>query len=108
VADTLSKILYKAKISRYIKKLGNFEGDNLINFNFADNTLIFLNVDTKMIDALKLLLIGYEHLTCLKINFIKSEMVPLNLQINSSYANILGCKISSFSITYLGMPLHRK
>jgi hypothetical protein len=89
VADTLSKFLYKAKISRYIKKLGNFEGDNLINFNFADNTLIFLNVDTKMIDALKLLLIGYEHLTCLKINFIKSEMVPLNLQINSLFVKFL-------------------
>jgi hypothetical protein len=44
-----------------------------------------------MIDVLKLLLIGYGHLIGLKINFTKSEMVPLNLtdQESNLYANIL-------------------
>jgi hypothetical protein len=43
VADSLSKILTKVKIAGYIA----------INLNFADDTLIFLKADSKMIDALK-------------------------------------------------------
>jgi hypothetical protein len=49
-----------------------------------------------------------ENLSGLKINFIKSEIVPLNLtkEEGIQYANILECKVSSFPITYLGVPLH--
>jgi hypothetical protein len=77
VVDTLSKKLYKTKSLGYIKNLKNFEGDNIINFNFADDTFIILSANTRMMDALKFLLIRYEHLT--KINFTKSELVQLNL-----------------------------
>jgi Reverse transcriptase (RNA-dependent DNA polymerase) len=108
VADTLSTILSRAKTLGYITGLGNFEGNNLINLNFADDTLIFLAPDSKIIDAFKLLLLGFENLSGLKINFTKSEIVPLNLtkEEGIQYNNILGCKVSSFSITYLGVPLH--
>lgn len=64
----------------FIQGLGNF-GNNkcILNLNFADDTLIFLKADPKMAEALKLLLIGFELLSGLKINFSKSEMVPLHL-----------------------------
>jgi Reverse transcriptase (RNA-dependent DNA polymerase) len=108
VADCLSKMIQKAKISGYIKGLGNFENDNLINLNFADDTLLFITADTRIIDVVKLLLIEFENLSGLKTNFTKSELVPLNLtsQKIMQYANILGCKISSLPINYLGVPLH--
>jgi hypothetical protein len=42
VVDILLKILTKAKKKvGYIKGLGNFEGNNLINLNFVDDTSIF-------------------------------------------------------------------
>jgi hypothetical protein len=108
VVDTLSKMITKAKSQGYIKGLGSFAGNSPINLNFADDTLIFLVADTKIIDAFKMLLIGFENLSGLKINYTKSELVPLNLtQIEGlQLANIIGCKIVTLPITYLGVPLH--
>jgi hypothetical protein len=61
-----------------------------------------------MVAALKLLLVGFEHMLGLKINYSKSEMIPLNLQETESnrLANIIGCKIGILPIKYLGVPLH--
>jgi hypothetical protein len=69
---------------------------------------MFVTANTRIIDALKLLLVGFEDLSGLKINLTKSELIPLNLSGHEDlqYANILGCKISSFTINYLDVPLH--
>jgi hypothetical protein len=56
-------MLHKVKESGYIKGLGKFEEDNLITLNFIDDTLLFLTIDTRIIDALKLLLVGFENLS---------------------------------------------
>jgi hypothetical protein len=82
--------------------LGKFEGDNLVNLNFVDDTLIFLLANTRMLGALKMILLG------LKINISKSKLVPLNLASHEGlhYANFIGCKLSSFTINCLGVPLH--
>jgi hypothetical protein len=63
-----------------------------------------------MVAALKLLLVGFEYLSGLKINYSKSEMIPLNLTETESYrlANVIGCKIGTLPIKYLGVPLHWK
>jgi hypothetical protein len=55
-----------------------------------------------------MLLIGFENLSGLKINYTKSELVPLNLTQSegSQITTIIGCKIVSLPITYLGVPLH--
>jgi hypothetical protein len=57
---------------------------------------------------LKWILLGYEDLSGMTINFIKSELVPLNLTEleGSQLAEQLRCKVSSLSLMYLGMPLH--
>jgi Reverse transcriptase (RNA-dependent DNA polymerase) len=52
VSDTLSKILTNAMSARYIKGLGNFNGKSILNLNFADDTLIFIQADFKMVEAL--------------------------------------------------------
>jgi hypothetical protein len=52
-------------------------------------------------------LLGYEDLSGMKINFVRSELVPLNLTKSegSQLAEQLGCKVFSLSLMYLGMPL---
>jgi hypothetical protein len=94
----------------YIKGLGNFNGKSVLNLNFADDTLIFLQADYKMIEDLKYLLLGFEELSGLKINYSKSSLVPLNVtnQDGIDYANFLGCELSNLPITYLGIPLYWK
>jgi hypothetical protein len=54
-----------------------------------------------------MLLLGFENLLGLKINFTKSEMMSLNLTDEEGirYANILGCKVSHFLLLIL-VPLH--
>src|SRR4051812_25535230 len=50
----------------------------------------------------------FEALSGLKINFHKTDLVPINLpeaDINQ-FAQIFCCKIGSFPFKYLGVPLH--
>ena len=56
-----------------------------------------------MLENLKFLLLGFEIVSGLKINFDKSEMVALNISVvhANSLAHQLGCKLSSLPITYL-------
>jgi hypothetical protein len=61
-----------------------------------------------MIEALQLILLYFENLSGLKINFTKSTLIPLNISDEEGllYANILGCEMNKSPITYLGVPLH--
>ena len=107
VADTLSQIFTKAEKEGYIKGLGNFHNKDIINLNFADDTLLFIKADYKMIETRKWIFIGFENWSGLKVNFTKSEIIPLNISEAEGIelAHILGCKIGKFPITYLGVPL---
>lgn len=94
-----------------ISGLGSFQNiTKVLNLYFADDTLVFLEANPLMVENLKFLLIGFESLSGLKVNFHKSALVPLN--ISSDLANNLtvqlGCQLSSLPITYLGVPLHWK
>jgi hypothetical protein len=63
-----------------------------------------------MLEALKLILVGFENLTELKINYAKSEIISLNISEQESIeiAQLYGCKISKFLIKYLGFLYIRK
>jgi hypothetical protein len=64
----------------YIKGLsskGEFSG--LVNFHFADDNLLFLESNFRYIESLKWILITFEDISGLKINFEKCKMVPLNI-----------------------------
>ena len=108
VADALSRILSKAQSAGLISGLGT--NIKVLNLHFADDTLLFLEVNSLIVERLKFLLLGFENLFGLKINFEKSELIPLNLstQEASLLASQLNCKISTLPITYLGVPLHWK
>jgi hypothetical protein len=50
----------------------------------------------------------YERISGMRINFHKSELVPLNLEQNKAHwlAHIFSYPLGSFPIKYLGVPLH--
>ena len=53
-----------------------------------------------------MLLLCFQAVTSLKVNALKSEMVPIGEVPNVSVlAEILGCQVRSLPMTYLGMPL---
>ena len=109
VVDVLHKSLQKIQSAGFIHGLGQFPPiGSVLNLQFADDTLIFLQAEPRMVEALKLHLTAFENLSGMKIYFAKSEMIPLNLSDNdgSLLADIFGCKISSLPLLYL--PLHYK
>jgi hypothetical protein len=57
-----------------------------------------------------LLLVDFENLSGLKINYSKSEVISLNLieQEGNTLSTRLGCKVWTLPIKYLGVPLHWK
>jgi Reverse transcriptase (RNA-dependent DNA polymerase) len=89
-------------------KVGSFNG--ILNLHFADDTLLFLEAKDEFIEALKWILIAFEDLSGLKINFDKCEIVPLNISDDQGIhlTNYLGCKLTHLPLTYLGVPLHFK
>uniref|UniRef100_A0A2N9FN40 Reverse transcriptase zinc-binding domain-containing protein n=1 Tax=Fagus sylvatica TaxID=28930 RepID=A0A2N9FN40_FAGSY len=73
---------------------------------FADDTLIFSDANPEHIFNLRLLFTWFEAISGLRINFNKSEMVPVGSVINvDGLAAIMGCKIISLPMNYLGLPL---
>ena len=73
---------------------------------FADDTLIFSDAKPDHTFNLRLLFTWFEAVLGLKINFNKSEMVPVgNVPDLKDLAGIMGCKIIQIPMTYLGLPL---
>lgn len=102
MADALNKILNRVQHGGFISGLGSFHNiSKVLNLQFADDTLIFLEANSFMLDNLKFLLLGFEIVSSLRINFDKSEMVALNIYDahSNSLAHQLGCKFFSLPIT---------
>lgn len=83
-------------------------GQKLLHLQYADDILLFLKADPLMVESIKWTLRAFEGILGLKINFSKSELVPINLQDSQMkyYAQILNCKVGSLPIKYLGLSLH--
>jgi hypothetical protein len=63
-----------------------------------------------MLERVKWALRAFDGLSGLKINFIKYELIALNIssKLASNFALELNCKLSSLSMKYLGLSLHWK
>jgi hypothetical protein len=58
---------------------------------------------------LKWILTCFEMMSGMRINYNKSELVPINPVGNEEsqrFADIFGCPVGNFPIKYLGIPLH--
>ena len=79
----------------------------MTHLQYADDTMIMVEGSELDIRNLKFLLICFEAMSGLKINFDKSEVVILGYseEDQQRIADNLNCRLASFPITYLGMPV---
>jgi Reverse transcriptase (RNA-dependent DNA polymerase) len=111
VSDVLHIILFNAEQQGFIKGVViDITNIKIMNLHFVDDTLLFLEASEYVIHALRWILIGFKNLSGMKINFIKYEMIPLNLNENegNQLVSIFECILGSLPISYLGIPLHWK
>ena len=73
---------------------------------FRSDMILFCNADEEQILHIWMLLLCFQAVTGLKVNALKSEMVPIGEVPNVHVlVEILGYRIGSLLMTYLGMPL---
>lgn len=72
-------MIHKAQSNKLFCGLANHIIDNgVVVLQYADDTIICLKHDIDGTRRMKLLLYMYEHMTGLKINFLKSEILTIN------------------------------
>jgi hypothetical protein len=107
--DGLSKMLSKAAKRGLIQGLlGDFRPGGILSLQYADDTILFSSAEESHIRNLKYILMWYEQISGMRINFHKSELVPMNIDPDIAHrlAHILCCPLGSFPLKYLGIPLH--
>ena len=120
--DPLSPMLFLVMMEVFSKMMKRAEGAGLLrgfrvasrqggglgvsHLLFTDDTILFCNADEEQILHVRMLLLCFQAVTGLKVNALKNEMVPIGEVPNVSIlAEILGCRVGSLPMTYLGMPL---
>ena len=74
---------------------------------YADDTLLIMQADARQLFFLKSLLSSFADSTGLKVNYKKSQMLPINVTTEKmqQLAHTFGCAIGSLPFTYLGLPM---
>ncbi len=113
VMEALSRMLDRAIDGGFISgfQVGSEEANLLMvsHLLFADNTLIFCEVDPNQILHLGFPLTWFEAISGLKVNLAKSEMIQVgDVPHVGELAGILGCTTSTLPMKYLGLPLGAK
>ena len=76
---------------------------------FANDTLIFCDVEPYQIANLRAILARFEEVSGLRTNLGKFELVPVDEVHNlEALVGLLGCGQSSLPLKYLGLPLGAK
>ena len=107
IADALARMLSLAMRAGHIKGVvPNLIPGGVSHLQYADDTILLIQNEEQSIINLKFLLICFELLSGLKINFAKSEVIVMgvpNVE-QARVANMFNCKTGSFPFTYLGYP----
>jgi len=109
VGDGLSRMIDRAVDRGLVKGLlGDFRRGGIVSLQYADDTILFSKAEESALENLKCILMWYEQLSGMKVNFHKSELVPMNLDLDDAqrFAQIFSCPVGSFHLKYLGVPLH--
>jgi hypothetical protein len=72
---------------------------------YTDDTIIILPADRKKLLNIRSILDAYAQCTGLKINFHKSQMIPINIDEIKAHelSQVLGCQVGTMAFTYLGL-----
>ena len=107
VADVFSRMLMKAARHGLVTGLlpQVVEG-GIISLQYADDTLLFLENNMEKACNLKWLLVCFEQMSGMKINYDKSDLLTVGLEEDQAneFARLFCCKKGEFPIKYLGFP----
>jgi hypothetical protein len=110
VVDVLSRMLQKAANVELIRGLGgNLVPGGVVSLQYADDTILFVDSCKEKAEDLKWILNYFELVSGMRVNYHKSEVVPINIAQREeveNFAGIFGCPVGEFPIKYLGIPLH--
>jgi hypothetical protein len=85
MADVFTKILSKAVVNRQLAGLlQELGGGGIISMQYADDTLLFLENNLSSAINLKWIMTCFEHMSCMRINFHKCDLVPINVDENDA------------------------
>jgi hypothetical protein len=105
----LAIIIERAKLDGQIEGVvPHLVDGGLSILQYADDTILFMDHDLDKARNLKLILSAFEQLSGLKINFHKSELFCFGEAKDDAnlYAELFGCGLGCFPISYLGIPVH--
>jgi hypothetical protein len=109
-ADLLQSIINKAySLNLFRLPIPNREVDNFLIIQYVDDTLLFLQADARQLFCLKALLHSFALSTGLKVNYHKSCLIPVNVNVPEEKMPLLTgvfvCVVGELPFTYLGLPL---
>lgn len=105
-ADLLQSVINDVANNHILQHpLGDSFGGDYPIVQYADDTLIIMPADEQQLLSLKSILDTYAVSTGLRVNFMKSSLVPINVEPHkaSSLAAAIGCQVGSMPFTYLGL-----
>jgi hypothetical protein len=111
MVDALAAILTRAKESRHIQGVvSHLIPGGITDLQYADDTMIMIEPSDIGIANLKLLLLCFENMSGLKINFTKSEAIVTGVDDaeRRRIADLLNCNLGDLPMTYLGSPVSDK
>jgi hypothetical protein len=106
--DLLQSIVNKAFRMNLLKHpLNRDYGQDYPIVQYADDTLIILPAEAPQLYLLKGLLRSFTDSTCLRVNFNKSFLVPINISDDKTQhlSQTIGCSVAAMPFTYPGLPL---
>lgn len=111
--EGLNKMVKTANINGWLRGFDvareGKESLEVTHLQYADDTLIFCDAEEEQLRFLRIILVIFEGISGLHINWRKSFLYPINEVPNLEVLNaILGGEIGSLPTTYLGMPLGAK
>jgi hypothetical protein len=109
VRDVFTRMVIKASKMNYITGFMNsIHHEGVLSLQYADDTLLFLNHSYVDATHIKWIMVCFEQISGMKINYNKNDLVPVNLDAEETlqYCKIFCCKVGSFPFQYLGVSLH--
>ncbi|KAL0552328.1 hypothetical protein IC582_011437 [Cucumis melo] len=105
--DYLSRLLSHLEISGAIKGVSLSSNCNISHILFADDILLFIEDNDFFLNNLRMALSLFERASGLKINLLKSALVPMNVSETRAKecASFWGISCHSLPLSYLGVPL---